>query len=99
MVIDAGEAHQDVYSLGKGKAKSSNLFTSSTLEDIAMNRKSRRIRERHVAVDLIAITMGSFIVDAVSRHNWVSGLVAAVLGIALYFVDRIGIENEEGSEE
>lgn len=64
-----------------------------------MNRKSRRIRERHVAVDLIAITMGSFIVDAVSRHNWVSGLVAAVLGIALYFVDRIGIENEEGSEE
>lgn len=64
-----------------------------------MNRKSRRIRERHVAVDLIAITMGSFIVDAVSRHNWVSGLAAAVLGIALYFVDRIGIENEEGSEE
>lgn len=64
-----------------------------------MTGKNRRIRERHYAVDLIGITMGSFIVDTVSRRNWISGIAAAVLGIALYVFDRIGIENEEKKEE
>lgn len=62
-----------------------------------MTTKHRKIRERHLAVDLIGITMGSFIVDAVTRHNWVSGVVAVVLGIALYVFDKIGIENEESN--
>jgi hypothetical protein len=43
--------------------------------------------------------MGSFIVDAVSRRNWISGMAAITLGIALYIFDRIGIENEEKKEE
>ncbi len=64
-----------------------------------MTTKHRKITERHIAVDLIAITCGSFIVDAVTHHNWISGVVAVVLGIALYVFDRIGIENEEASEK
>lgn len=64
-----------------------------------MTGKNRRIRERHYAVDLIGITMGSFIVDAVSRRNWISGVAAAVLGIVLYIFDKIGIENEESRED
>lgn len=60
-----------------------------------MTTKHRKIAERHISVDIIGITMGGFIVDAVTRHNWVSGVVAVVLAIALYVFDKIGIENEE----
>ena len=63
-----------------------------------MTPKARHIRERHIAVDALAITMGSFIVDAVTRHNWISGLVALILGGVLYVLDREGIENEEKSQ-
>lgn len=62
-----------------------------------MTTKGRRIRQRHIAVDLLGITMGSFIVDAVTRHNWISGVVAVVMGGALYILDREGIENEENN--
>lgn len=57
--------------------------------------KSSRIRQRHIAVDVLAITLGSFIVDAVSHRSWVSGLIAVALSIPLYVLDREGVENEE----
>jgi hypothetical protein len=60
-----------------------------------MTTKHRKITERHLAADIIGITMGGFVVDAVTHRSWVSGVVSLVLGAALYVFDRIGIENEE----
>jgi len=62
-----------------------------------MTTKHRKIVERHISIDIIGITMGGFIVDAVTRHNWVSGVVAVVLAITLFVFDRIGIDNEDKS--
>lgn len=64
-----------------------------------MTTKHRKIVERHISIDIIGITMGGFIVDAVTRRNWVSGVVSVLLAVALYVFDKIGIENEESNGE
>jgi len=60
-----------------------------------VSNKSRRIAERHIAVDVLASFIGADIFYAfVNRSLW-AGLAAVVLSGVLYVVDRIGIENEE----
>lgn len=60
-----------------------------------MSIRGRRIRQRHLAVDLLGITLGSFLVDFVVHFNLRAGFVSLVLGGALFLLDRESIEKEE----
>lgn len=61
--------------------------------------KNRHIRERHFAVDITASAAGGALVAAVLQKSWLCGILASVLVVACYVIDRIGIENEEKIEE
>jgi len=62
-----------------------------------MTTKGRQIRERHIAVDILASVIGADIFYAVVSRSWIYGIAAIVLGGVLYVVDKIGIENEENN--
>jgi hypothetical protein len=59
--------------------------------------KHRSIRERHLAVDVLASVIGADIFYTIISRSWVYGVVAIILSGVLYVVDKIGIENEEKS--
>lgn len=63
-----------------------------------MTTKHRSIRERHIAVDVLASVIGADIFYTVISKSWVYGVAAIVLSGVLYVVDKIGIENEEKNE-
>lgn len=63
-----------------------------------MTTKHRSIRERHIAVDILASVIGADIFYTVISRSWIYGLAAIVLSGILYVVDKIGIENEEKSD-
>lgn len=60
-----------------------------------MTIKSRRIRQRHIAVDILASIIGADIFYTFVNKSWVTGIVAVGLSGVLYFLDRESIENEE----
>lgn len=62
-----------------------------------MTTKHRSIRERHLAVDILASIIGADIFYTAISRSWVYGVTAVVLCGVLYVVDKIGIENEEKS--
>jgi hypothetical protein len=64
-----------------------------------MRQKSIRIRERHIAVDLLASLIGAGVFYSVDKHNWFVGGVCALLSLVLIFLDRESIENEESASE
>ena len=61
--------------------------------------KNRRIRERHFAVDIIASATGGSLIAAASQKSWTFLVAAVVIGVAVYFIDKIGIEAEEKVEK
>lgn len=61
--------------------------------------RNRRIRERHFAVGIIENVAGGALVAAFLQKSWLCGVAAIAVGIAAYFFDRIGIENEEKVED
>lgn len=60
-----------------------------------MTTNLRKIRERHIAVDVLASLLGADIFYSIITKSWTYGVVAIVLGGVLYIIDKIGIENEE----
>lgn len=60
-----------------------------------MNIKSRRIRERHIAVDVLASLVGAGLFYAAINRSWIVGVISVVLCAVLGFLDRESIENEE----
>ena len=61
--------------------------------------KNHRVRQRHFAVDIIASATGGALVAAFLQKSWICGIASAVLAMALYVIDRIGIRNEEKIED
>lgn len=59
--------------------------------------KMTRVRQRHLAVDLLAAGAGSFLVNAITARSWTSLIGFVVMAVGLYILDREGIENEEKS--
>ncbi len=61
--------------------------------------KNRRIRERHFAVDIMASAAGGSLITAASQRSWTFLAAAVAIGVAVYFIDKVGIEAEEKVEK
>jgi hypothetical protein len=56
----------------------------------------RTIRiKRHALRDLLAFLAGGTLIDALYRRSWLSLILAAVNGLALFIEERADIEEED----
>ena len=51
--------------------------------------------QRHVLRDILASVAGGALVVAVVQRSWVGGVIAVVVGIALFIEEKSDIEEEE----
>lgn len=57
-------------------------------------KRSIRLK-RHCLRDLLAFVAGGTLIDALYRLSWLSLILAAVNGLALFIEERADIEEEE----
>lgn len=57
-------------------------------------KRSIRLK-RHCLRDLLAFVAGGTLIDALYRRSWLSLILAAVNGLALFIEERADIEEED----
>ncbi len=51
--------------------------------------------KRYLVGDLLAFLAGGTLIDALYRHSWLSLILAAVNGVALFIEEKADIEEED----